>query len=162
MIQKELLRLKPDKVLVTDEEGKKVGVLSFDEAIKLAEEQNKDLFLITDKAPVVVVRIGDYKKYLYLKEKKKKEVKKPKEMKTVRIGVNEAQADLERKAKMIEKFLSEGYPVEVRMFIKGRQQIHHDFVKERFQKFLDMIQNKKLTQPIKDTQNLIIAYLAKL
>jgi len=161
VIQKELLRLKPVKVLVTDEDGKKLGIFSFEEAIKISEERGKDLFLITDKAPIVVVRIGDYKKYLYLKEKKKKEIKKPKEQKTIRIGVNEAQADLERKAKQAEKFLSEGYPVEIRMFIKGRQQLHHDFAKEKFQKFLDMIQNKKLTQPIKDTNNLIIAYLAK-
>lgn len=161
MIQKEILKLKPEKILITDENGKSLGIYSLDEAIKLAEEKKLDLFLLNTKIQPPVARLGDYKKFLYLKEKKKKGIKKPKEQKIIQIGVNEALNDLQRKARQAQKFLDEGYPVQIKMLIKGRQQLHHDFAKERFMRFLEMIERKKITQPLKESNNLIIAYLAK-
>lgn len=162
MIQKEILKLKPEKILITDESGKSLGVFSFQEAIKLAEEKNLDLFLLNTRTNPVVARLGDYKKYLYLQEKKKKGLKKPKEQKIIQISVNEAIHDLQRKATQAQKFLDLGYPVQIKMLIRGRQQLHHDFAKEKFLKFLDMIERKKITQPLKENSNMIIAYLAKI
>lgn len=160
MIQKEILKLKPKSLRIIDEEGKSLGIFSFEEALKLAQEKNKDLFILTTKTSPIVVKLGDYSKFLYLK-KKKKSHKKSKEQKTVRIGVNEAKADLERKVKQIEKFLENGHAVEVKMVIKGRQQIHYDFAKEKFLQFLNLIKNKVITQPIRENPNMIVAYLAR-
>lgn len=89
-----------------DEAGKQLGVLSLDEALKMAQEKNLDLIQVTEKVEPPVCKIMDYGKFLYIEEKKEKEISKQKggEIKGLRLSFNISAHDMEVRAKAAEKF----------------------------------------------------------
>ena len=64
---------------VIDAESKQIGVLSKDEALRLAREQELDLVEIAPMAKPPVAKIIDYNKFQYQLAKKKQEEKKKSE-----------------------------------------------------------------------------------
>jgi len=135
--------------------------LTLKEAIEIAEKNNTGLILISDKIEPPVIKIGDYKKYLYqLKRKHKKEGGA--ELKEIRISFQEAEGDLKRKAKQIEEFLKEGHQIRIRMILKGRQLLHVDLAEEKIKKFLEMIEIPfKLTDDFKKQGNNLLVSISK-
>ncbi len=82
-----------------------------------------DLVEISPKADPPVVRIIDYRKFLYERKKKEKELKS-KQVKTVikeiRFGPNTDDHDFEFKLRHAKKFLEEGAKVRAYVFFRGR------------------------------------------
>lgn len=100
-----------------------VGVFDLSEALKLADEQNLDLVEISPNADPPVCKIIDYKKFLYEKKKKEKEIKAKTAktvIKEVRFTPNTDDHDFEFKANHAEKFLNEGAKVKAYVQFKGR------------------------------------------
>jgi translation initiation factor IF-3 len=99
------------------------GVYSTEKALEIAQEQGLDLVEISPKADPPVCRIIDYKKFLYEKKKKQKEIK-AKTAKTVikeiRFTPNTDDHDFDFKANHAEKFLKEGAKVKAYVQFKGR------------------------------------------
>ncbi len=88
-----------------------------------ANEMGLDLVEISPNAKPPVCRIIDYKKFLYDKKKKEKEIK-AKAIKTVvkeiRFGPNTDEHDFEFKLRHAQKFLEEGAKVKAYVHFKGR------------------------------------------
>ncbi len=88
-----------------------------------AEKLELDLVEISPKADPPVCRIIDYKKFLYQKKKKEKEIK-AKAVKTVikeiRFGPNTDDHDFEFKLRHAKKFLEEGAKVKAYVHFRGR------------------------------------------
>lgn len=88
-----------------------------------------DLVEISPKAKPPVCRIIDYKKFLYQKKKKEKELK-AKTAKTVikeiRFGPNTDDHDFDFKLKHAQKFLSDGAKVKAYVFFRGRTIVFKD------------------------------------
>ncbi len=105
------------------------GVFTIQKALALAKEEELDLVLITEKANPPVCRIVDYKKFLFEKKKKEKEIK-AKTAKTVikeiRFGPNTDQHDFEFKLKHARTFLQEGAKVKAYVHFRGRAIVHKD------------------------------------
>jgi translation initiation factor IF-3 len=104
-------------------ENIEVGVYSFQEALKMAQEQGLDLVEISPNADPPVCKIIDYNKFLYEKKKKEKEMKaksKASEVKEIRFTPNTDDHDFDFKAKHAEKFLKEGNKVKAYVQFKGR------------------------------------------
>jgi translation initiation factor IF-3 len=145
-------------------DGKQRGIFSFDEAIKIAENENFDLILVNANQNPIVVKLGNYGAYVYQKEKKERKLRKSqKETKEVRIGFREAEYDLKRKANLVKKFLSEGHQVQVRLFLKGREKMFTDLAEEKLKNFLNLVSelvNYKITQPLKKTPNFLSIILS--
>lgn len=99
------------------------GVYPTAKALDMAREQELDLVEISPKAKPPVCKIMDYKKFLYDKKKKEKEIK-AKTVKTVikeiRFTSNTDDHDFEFKANHAEKFLKEGAKVKAYVQFKGR------------------------------------------
>ena len=77
----------------------------------MAREQEMDLVLIADKADPPVVKIVDYKKFLYDQKKKQKEIAQKAQktvVKEIRFGPNTDDHDYDFKKRNAEKFLDEG------------------------------------------------------
>lgn len=92
-------------------------------AIALAEEKELDLVEISPKAEPPVCKIMDYKKFLYEKKKKEKELKAKAhktEIKEIRFSPNTDDHDLDFKKKHAIKFLQEGAKVKIYVQFKGR------------------------------------------
>lgn len=101
----------------------KIGVYNISEALKIAEEKELDLVEISPTADPPVCKIVDYKKFLYEKKKKEKEIKAKTQktvIKEVRFTPNTDDHDFEFKANHAEKFLKEGAKVKAYVQFKGR------------------------------------------
>lgn len=99
------------------------GVMSIEEARKLAEDLELDLVVISDKADPPVCRVIDYQKFLYQQKKKQKEIKANTQkvvVKEIRFGPNTDEHDYNFKLKHAIKFLEEGAKVKAYVFFKGR------------------------------------------
>lgn len=106
-----------------------VGVYSIDEARKIAEDQGLDLVEISPNADPPVCKVIDYKKFLYEKKKKEKEIKAKTQktvIKEIRFGPNTDDHDFEFKSKHGEKFLQEGAKVKAYVHFKGRAIVHKE------------------------------------
>lgn len=115
---------------VLDTEGKQIGVLTKQEALLKAREQELDLVEIAPNAKPPVAKIIDYNKFLYQLEKKKREEKrkaKVSETKEIRLGPFMNDHDLNFMVKRAREFLEDGDKVRLVVKFKGRQITHPEF-----------------------------------
>ncbi|MGB9726488.1 MAG: translation initiation factor IF-3 [Minisyncoccia bacterium] len=142
-----------NKIRLIDENGKFIDLLSYEEALRLAQERGLDLVLITKKAIPPVYRLGDKNKIKYLQEKKIKKLKLKEKQnlpKIIRLGFNEGLHDIQTKAKKAEKFLEEGRVVTIEMRLKGREKTHPDLAEKKIHDFLNCLKTPiSFTQPLK-------------
>ncbi len=118
---------------VLDVEGKQIGVLSKEEALRLAQEQGLDLVEIAPMANPPVVKVIDFKKFLYQQEKKKREEKKKSkasETKEIRLGPFMSENDLNTRIKQGREFLEDGNKIRLVVKFKGRAITHPEFGRE--------------------------------
>jgi len=100
-----------------------VGVYPIEEAKRIAREQELDLVEISPNADPPVCKVIDYKKFLYEKKRKEKEMKsnaKQSEVKEIRFTPGTDDHDFDFKAKHAEKFLKDGNKVKAYVQFKGR------------------------------------------
>ena len=98
-------------------------VVSIQEALRLAEENEADLVEISPNAVPPVCRIIDYSKFLYQLKKKQKELKAKQvkvEVKEIRFGPQTDDHDYNFKLKHAIEFLKDGDMVKAYVFFKGR------------------------------------------
>jgi translation initiation factor IF-3 len=104
-------------------EGIEPGIYPTEKALAIAESQGLDLVEISPNAAPPVCRVIDYKKFLYEKKRKEKEMKanaKQSEVKEIRFTPGTDDHDFDFKAKHAEKFLKEGNKVKAYVQFKGR------------------------------------------
>ena len=127
---------------MVDREGKQLGVLSKDEALKQAQEREEDLILIAPQATPPVAKIIDLKKFLYQEEKKQKEAKKGVKKSTtkdIKLSLFIAEADFNRLAEKGREFLADGNQLRVNIALKGREMGKRDMALEHARKFIGVL-----------------------
>lgn len=143
-------------------DGTNVGILPLAEAQKRANEAALDLIEVAPNAKPPVVRIMDFGKYLYQKEKETREsAKKQKsmELKAVRIGFNASAHDMELRAKKADELLQEIGRVQIDFILKGRAKyIDRNFIANRLQTFLDLVTvpSRRAIEPKKGPRGLTL------
>jgi len=123
-----------------------------DEALKLAEERELDLILISPNAKPPVARVMDYDKYRYerSKELKKQKAQKAPDTKRVQISPRTAHNDLMVQLRKLEKFLTAGHRVEIQMTLRGREKGNKDWARTKLEEFMAMIETPhKVTGDVK-------------
>lgn len=116
---------------ISEEIGKtiEIGVYATHQALRWAEEAGLDLVEISAKADPPVCRIIDYKKFLYDRKKKDKELK-AKTAKTVvkeiRFGPNTDEHDFNFKLNHAIRFLKDGAKVKSYVHFRGRTIVFKD------------------------------------
>lgn len=111
-------------VRLLEASGKQIGVVSLDEAFKLAGESALDLVEVAPQAKPPVVKVIDYNKFLYQLKKKKQEEKKhtlKSETKQVQFGPFIDTHDLEIKLVRAKEFIGEGHKVRFVVKFRGRE-----------------------------------------
>lgn len=150
---------------MVDAEGKNLGVMSKEEALKLASEQGLDLIEIVPSANPPVAKIISFDKFRYQQEKeeKKQRVRQGREeLKQVRITPRSAENDLKIKVKKIEEFLAQGHKVEIVLMLKGREKYNRQWANEKLTEFLGMIETEyKITMPAKEGGRGIVIQISK-
>lgn len=105
------------------------GIYYTDKALAMAIEQDLDLVEISPTIDPPVCKIMDYKKFLYEKKKKEKEIKAKSQkvlIKEIRFTSNTDDHDVDFKAKHAEKFLLEGSKVKCFLMFRGRDIVFQD------------------------------------
>lgn len=111
------------EVRLLDDTGKQIGVLPIGEALRLSLEQNLDLVEIAHQATPPVVKLIDYRKFLYQEKKKKQEEKKNAhvaETKQIRFGPFIDDHDLGIKIERAREFIADGNKVKFIIRFQGR------------------------------------------
>ena len=148
-------RRKEDSVIMNDairarelrvvgEDKEQYGIISRDEALKIAEEKGLDLVLLSPDATPPVAKIMDYGKHKYQQEKKKKEAKKNQkkiEVKEVKFSCKIADNDIAYKVKHAREFLEKGKHVKLRVFLRGREMANPELGVEVLNRVWPMIED---------------------
>jgi translation initiation factor IF-3 len=113
------------EVRLISPEGKQIGVVSKDEALRLARSVNLDLVEIASTARPPVCRILDFGKYMYELSKKQKETKakaaSSSRIKEVKFRVRIEEHDYITKLRRAEEFLYKGAKVKMTLMFRGRE-----------------------------------------
>jgi len=99
-------------------------LMSSYEASKIAESEGLDLILINESQNPPIVKIEDYKKFIYNFEKAEKEKKKnsiKSIIKEIQLSPEISDNDLNTKVKKSIEFLKEGNKIKCVLQLKGRQ-----------------------------------------
>ena len=119
--------IRDKEIRVVTDDGEVLGVMSADEALKIAEERELDLVKIAPQAKPPVCKIMDYGKYRFDMAKREKEAKQNQrivETKEIRLSLNIDTHDFETKVNHAKKFLENGNKVKVSIRFRGREMAH--------------------------------------
>ncbi len=121
--------------------GEKLGIMQLHQALKMAQDSGLDVVEVGPEAKPPIVRILDYGKFMYQKERSaKKGGKAPgQEVKTVQITFRAGEHDLGIKAAQADKFLQKGYRVNVAMKLRGREKGMVPLGKTKLEHFMTLI-----------------------
>lgn len=117
-------QIRDPEVRVIGEDGEQLGIMSVEEAQRLAHEADLDLVKIAANATPPVVRIIDYSKFRYEQKRREKDQKKKQhviEVKEVRMSPNIDTNDLNTKVNAARKFLEKGDKIKVNLRFRGRE-----------------------------------------
>jgi translation initiation factor IF-3 len=132
------------KVRVIGDDGEMIGVLSRDEALRMAEEQGLDLVEIQPNADPPVCRIMDFGKFRFEQQKKAAAAKKKQkivEIKELKFRPTTEIGDYEVKLRNLRRFLTEGDRVKITIRFKGREMAHTE---------LGLAMARRLEEDLKD------------
>lgn len=117
-------QIKANEVRLIGAQGEPLGIMSLAQAKQIAHDNDLDLVEISPNASPKVCKIMNYGKYKYEQVKREKEAKqkqKVAEMKTIRIGLNISDHDMDYRAKQVKEFIEDGCKVKLNMMLRGRQ-----------------------------------------
>lgn len=129
--------------------GEQLGIMSRQDALKLAEDEGVDLVEISPNADPPVAKVIDWGKYQYQKMKeqqKNRRSSKQSELKQMRFGLKIGAGDLEIKLRKIRGFLAEGHKVRIQIFYRGREMAHKELGYDMIHKIIEMLENEAATE----------------
>lgn len=159
-------KIRDRAIRLIGENGEQLGIMSADEANKIADDKNLDLVKISPQATPPVCKLMDYSKFKFEKAKKEKEAKKNQklnETKKIWLSMTIDRHDLETKARAAEKFVTAGNKVEVSIRMRGRQQAHSRLGVEVMQQFYSLIEEVCVIErsPLTEGRNILMILAPK-
>ncbi|MEN9211622.1 MAG: translation initiation factor IF-3 [Thermostichus sp. DG_1_6_bins_120] len=154
-------RIRFPKIRLIDTDGSQLGIMSPREALRLAEEKDLDLVLVSDKADPPVCRIMDYGKFKFEKEKKEREARKKQhtaEVKEVKFRYNIGEHDYNVRLRSAQQFMADGDKVKATVMFRGREAQHAELGEELLLRlFKDLEDVAEMQQaPRKEGRNMIM------
>ena len=122
-------KIRAREVRVIGPDGAQLGIMSPDQALRIATEGGLDLVEVSPDAVPPVCRILDYGKYRYQLNKKAQEAKKKQktiQVKEVKFRPKTDEHDYEFKKNNIIRFLTKGKKVKATVIFRGRENMHRD------------------------------------
>ncbi|NAZ06421.1 MAG: translation initiation factor IF-3, partial [Thermocrinis sp.] len=102
-------QIRAKEVRLIDQDGKQIGIVPLQEALRIAEERGLDLVEIAPNANPPVCKLLDYGKFLYELKKREKEARKKQkehsmEVKDMNLSLRIDEHDLRVKLKHMREF----------------------------------------------------------
>lgn len=159
-------RIRFPKIRVIDTDGTQLGILTPQEAIRIAEEKELDLVLLSDKADPPVCRIMNYGKYKYEQEKEERERRKKQhtaDVKEVKMRYKIEEHDYNVRVNSARRFLAAGDKVKATITFRGREIQHSDLAEELLNRMATDLQEVAEVQqaPKKEGRNMMMLLAPK-
>jgi len=109
--------------------GEQLGILTIEQALRMAQENGFDLVEVSPLAKPPVCKIMDYGKFKYTEKKKQSEAKKTQVVvvvKEVKFRPRTEEHDFETKIRKIREFLEESNKARVTVMFRGRELSHRE------------------------------------
>ena len=126
------------EVRLIGDKGEQLGIMSAQEALKIAVEKELDLVKIAPGSNPPVCKVMDYGKFRFEQAKKEKEAKKNQrviEIKEIRMSPGIGENDFNTKLKNGQKFLNDGDRVKVSVRFRGREMAHTEIGEQLLKDF---------------------------
>lgn len=128
--------------------------MSISEALARADETGLDLVEVSPQAKPPVVKIIDFGKLQYEKEKQlrksKSKSKKVREVKGIRLTVKIGDHDLMVRVRAGQKFLDKGHKLKAELQLRGREKAHPELGKVVIDRYVSLLdRDVVIEQPIK-------------
>ena len=141
-----------------DSNRENLGIMSAEDARKLAEERGEDIIVLNLKADPNVCMLGDRKKYEYERkkaakenEKKQRSAAKANELKELKLPADtsdSSKGDRDRLFAKAAEFITEGHPVKLSVRFRGRQMAHSQDVMDRlYEEVSSVLEGVTITRP---------------
>jgi translation initiation factor IF-3 len=120
-------RIRVPEVRLIDENGKQVGIMRTNEALRYAQDRDLDLVEVAPDARPPVCRVLDYSKYRYEQNQKQKAARKHQQqinVREIKFRPKIAQHDYDTKKGHVERFLKGRDKVKVTIMFRGREMAH--------------------------------------
>ena len=159
-------QIRAKEVQLIGENGEKLGIVDFREALNMAQEKKLDLVLVAPNSRPVVCKIMNYGKYKFEQTKREKEAKKKQkvlEVKEIRITPNIEEHDFNFKAKNARKFLESGNKLKITVRFKGREINNSKAGEVVLNKFIDELSDISIVEkrPKLEGRNMFIMLAKK-
>jgi translation initiation factor IF-3 len=132
-------KIRAREVRVIDDAKEQLGVMSLNEAIRLAQNKGMDLIEIAPNATPPVCRIMEYGKFQYEESKRNKESnsrQSANKMKELQLTPGIDPHDFAVKLSHAIEFLCEDMKVRIKLRFRGRQRAHKEYGFEVVNKFV--------------------------
>ncbi|CBN75133.1 conserved unknown protein [Ectocarpus siliculosus] len=127
-----------------------LGIMSTQQALQRASDEGLDLVMITKDAQPPVVKIIDYGKFKYKRDRRKKDNKakhKATEMKEVKMSYKIETHDYMVRLRNAQKFVKQGHRVRIVVTFRGREQSHMDLGNVLLDKVTNDLEGLALVEP---------------
>ena len=154
-------RIRFPEIRVIDADGSQIGILPPKEALRIAEERELDLVLVSETAKPPVCRIMDYGKYKFEQEKKAREAKKKQhtaDVKEVKMRYKIDDHDYNVRVNQAKRFLKSGDKVKATVTFRGREIQHANLAEELLKRMAtDLTDFAEIQQaPKREGRNMIM------
>ena len=141
--------IRANNLRVIGQEGEQLGIMSRQEALKIAEDAGVDLVEISPNADPPVAKIVDWGKFQYQKMKEQQKSRKnakTSELKQMRFGLKIGSGDLEIKLRKIRSFLTAGHKVRIQIVYRGREMAHKELGYEMVEKIVSLLEDDAILE----------------
>ena len=114
------------RVRVIGSDGEMIGVLSRDDALRMAEDEGLDLVEIQPNADPPVCKIMDFGKFKFELHNEAKKKTKQVEIKEMKFRPVTDEGDYQIKLRNMRRFLEEGDKIKVNIRFRGREMSHQE------------------------------------
>lgn len=146
-----------------------MGLKKIEDALTLANYAGLDLVLMSGTSTPAVVKIMDYNKFKYEKQKKLKETQKKqresnKELKEYRLSVTIDVGDFETRRRNAKDYLEKGHKIKAFIRFKGRQMARPELGRDVLLRFADALSDVSVieTEPKLDGRQMAMILAPKI
>ena len=149
-----------------DSDGGQLGVMTPEEAQRVADQRELDLVEVAPTAVPPVCRIMDYGKFRYSQKKKAQESRKKSganQVKEVKVGAYTGAHDVSVKVDHAREFLAEGHRVKVSVFFRGRSITHPELGEQMLKRIAETLADAAVVEhsPRMEGRSMSIMLVAK-
>jgi translation initiation factor IF-3 len=142
-------------------DGSQVGIVSTQEALRMAQDLDLDLVEVAPQANPPVARIMDYGKYKYERDIRQKEARKKQskiEVKEIKFRPKIDPHDYATKKGHVVRFLTAGARVKVTIMFRGREMAHTELGRKILDRLVEDLKDLAVVEsaPKQDGRNMIM------